>query len=407
MKPDVLFLQPCFPIEMQHFTRGLHRAGARVWGVGDSSKGSLPASLTQHLAGYLQVPSLMQEDQAIVHIERWLQGRRPDLVESAWEPTMLLAARLRERWGLPGMSMDAVLGFRDKKLMHERIAGAGLRTAQSARLERNEDAWPVVERIGYPVVIKPTAGAGGANTFICGDAVELQAALRSTQHVRERIIEAFVSGDEYTHETLCVNGTPVFQSVCRYEPVVLDARKNEWISPIIFCYRDVNDPTLTDGVRLGLRAVDALHMGSGLTHMEWFRQADGSAVFGEMACRPPGSKMMDLMNYARNQDLYAAWGSAVLGIDPQLPAAAPYNAAIIFKRAMGEGRIRSIHGLGSFLREHGEHVAQVDMLPIGAPRRDWTRTFIADGNIVVRHPDFKTTLELARKAASTIHLTAA
>lgn len=407
MKKDVLFLQPVFPLEMQHFARGLAQAGARVWGVGDSSRGMLPASLQRHLAGYLQVPGLLYEDQTIQHIERWLEGRRPDLVESAWEPTMMLAARLRERWGLPGMRTDTVLGFRDKKLMHERIAGAGLRTAPSVRVEQEQDAWELAEQVGYPVVVKPAAGAGGADTHICRDAEQLGLALRSTRHVRERIAEAFVSGQEYTHETLCIDGKPVFQSVCRYEPVVLDARKNEWISPIIFCFRDLTDPSLAAGIELGLGSIDALGMGSGLTHMEWFRQPDGAAVFGEMACRPPGSKMMDLMNYARDIDLYAAWGQAVLGIDPELPTHAPYNAAIVFKRAVGQGRIRAVHGLRAFLDRYGQHVAQVDLLPIGAPRRDWKRTFIADGNLVVRHPDLETTLELARKAASEIHLTAA
>lgn len=407
MKPDVLFLQPVFPIEMQHFTRGLATAGARVWGVGDSNRGALPDTLTRHLAGYLQVPSLMNEAQAIQHIERWLQGRRPDLVESAWEPTMLLAARLRERWGLPGMRMDTVLGFRDKKLMHERIAAAGLRAAPSIRLTRDQDAWDLVESVGFPVVVKPTAGAGGTNTHICRDAPQLHNALRGTAHVHERIVEAFVTGEEYTYETLCIEGRPVFQSVCRYEPTVLDARKNEWISPIIFSFRDLTQPSLTAGVQLGLGAIDALNMGSGITHMEWFRQPDGSAVFGEMACRPPGSKMMDLMNYARDIDLYAAWGKAVLGIDPELPTHAPYNAAIIFKRAQGQGRIRAVHGLSRFMHAYGEHVAQVDLLPIGSPRRDWRRTFIADGNIVVRHPDLNTTLQLAREAASTIHMMAA
>jgi hypothetical protein len=45
-----------------------------------------------------------------------------------WEPLVILAARLRERWGVPGMSVDVVRGFRDKQLMKERVRAAGLRT---------------------------------------------------------------------------------------------------------------------------------------------------------------------------------------------------------------------------------------------------------------------------------------
>lgn len=46
---------------------------------------------------------------------------------------MLTAARLRERLGIPGMSLDAVRGFRDKQLMKDRVAAAGLRVPRSAR----------------------------------------------------------------------------------------------------------------------------------------------------------------------------------------------------------------------------------------------------------------------------------
>lgn len=404
---DVIFLQPAFPSEMHEFTRGLAETGARVWGVGDSPKAALPASLKRHLAGYLQVPSIMNEDDVIRRLETWLGGRRPDRVEAAWEPVILLAARLRERWDLPGMSYDTVLGFRDKKLMHERVHAGGLRAAPSKRIVDEQDAWEAAAEIGYPLVIKPTAGAGGQDTWICKDAPQLAEALRATRHVREVVIEAFVTGEELTYEALSVNGRIHFESVCRYLPNVLDARKNEWISPIIFCLRDLDAPDLESGIRLGRRSIGTLGMGSGLSHMEWFRQADDQAVFGEMACRPPGAEMMNLMNYARDVDLYSAWGRAVLGLDPQIPDERPYNAAIVFKRATGQGRIRAVHGLREFVRKYGPHIARIDLLPIGAQRRNWQATFKGDGNVVVRHPDQAFCLQMAREAAATIHLVAA
>lgn len=406
-RPDVLFLQPVYPPEMQQFARGLAEAGARVWGVGDSSERAIPEDLRRHLAGYLRVPAIMDEDDVIRRVERWLGGRRPDRIEACWEPLTLLAARMRERWGIPGMSVDTVLGFRDKKIMHERIAAAGLRTARSARVRSEPEAWAAVDQLGYPVVVKPTAGAGGADTYICPDAPSLQAALVATRHVPEVVLEEFITGEEFTYETLCVDGKPLFHAISRYVPNVLDARKNEWISPIICCVRDLDDPGLADGIRLGHRALDALGMGTGISHMEWFRQADKSAVFGEMACRPPGANMMDLMNYARDVDLYRAWGRAVIGLDPQLPAERRYNAAIVFKRAMGQGRIRAIEGLDGFLRRYGPHVARVDLLPVGAQRRNWKATFLADGNVVVRHRDLATCLQMAQDAATDIRMFAA
>ncbi|MEM6929758.1 MAG: hypothetical protein AAF602_22660, partial [Myxococcota bacterium] len=48
--------------------------------------------------------------------------------------------------------------------------------------------------------------------------------------------------------------------------------------------------------------------------------------------------------------------------------------------------------------------ARIDLLPIGAPRRDWRQTFLSDGNLVVRHPDRDACQAMAEEAAAAIHL---
>jgi hypothetical protein len=37
----------------------------------------------------------------------------------------------------------------------------------------------------------------------------------------------------------------------------------------------------------------------------------------------------------------------------------------------------------------------VDLLPVGAMRRDWILTLISDGFVTVRHPDFQACMEIA------------
>lgn len=112
---------------MQQFTRGLAKVGASVFGVGDTPARSLPHDVRDALEDYLQVPSALDEADVTRRVERWLRGRWIDRVETNWEPMMLLAADLRTRWSLPGMRRDAVIGFRDKVAMRERVAAAGIR----------------------------------------------------------------------------------------------------------------------------------------------------------------------------------------------------------------------------------------------------------------------------------------
>jgi formate-dependent phosphoribosylglycinamide formyltransferase (GAR transformylase) len=401
---DVLFLSPGYPPEMNQFTRGLAEVGARVWGVGDSPAAGLPEVVRRSLTGYLQVPSMLAEDDVIARVVAWLGGRRPDLVEGNWEPVTVLAARLREQLGVAGMSVDRVIGFRDKALMRERVAAAGLPVPPSLRVRSVAEAWEAAAAVGYPLIVKPVAGAGSADTFRCANAAALREALVATRHHTELVIERFVTGEEYTYETLCVEGVPVLESVCRYHPNTLVARQNEWISPIIVSHRDLTDAEVAPGVALGRAVLKALGMGTGFTHMEWFRSPDGEAVFGEIACRAPGANMVDLMNYTFDADLFREWARAVCHREVTPGLRQRWHAAIVFKRAQGQGRIHHVEGLDGFVARFRPHIARLDLLPRGAPRRNWQQTFLSDGNIVVRHETMEETLRMARAAAAEVHL---
>ncbi len=401
---DVLFLAPAYPPDMQQFTRGLTEVGARVWGVGDTPPDQLPGSLRRRLTGYLHVPRILDEDDVIRRVETWLGGRRPDRVEGLWEVVTTLAARLRERLGVPGMQPSVVAGFRDKQLMKERVGAAGLRAPRSRRASTVGEIREAARALGFPLVVKPTAGAGSMDTFKVQDAPALEQALLATAHVPEVVVEEFVEGQEYTFETLCVAGRPVFTSVSIYHPNTLIARQNEWISPIILTLRDPQAAPVRAGSRLGHGVLQALEMGSGFTHMEWFLNGSGEAVFGEVACRSPGASMVDLMNYANDIDLFVEWARVVCHGHFEADLRRPWNAAVIFKRASGHGRIRHIVGMDEFRRRHGKWIARADLLPVGAPRRDWKATFLSDGNLVVRHPDLDTCTALAQEAADTIRM---
>src|SRR5215831_7064622 len=107
----VVFLAPSYPPEMREYTRGLAEVGAEVYGVGDAAAAGFSADLKRHLHDYLQVPRIMDEDDVIARVSAWLGRREVDRVLANWEPLVILAARLRERLGLPGMSVDTVRGF--------------------------------------------------------------------------------------------------------------------------------------------------------------------------------------------------------------------------------------------------------------------------------------------------------
>ncbi len=211
---NVVFLAPAYPPEMIEFTRGLAEVGAQVFGVGDAPVQALSPRVRPYLTDYLQVPRLLDEADVQARVVAWMRGRSVDRVEAQWEPLVILAARLREQLGVPGMSLDTVMGFRDKELMKRRIAAAGLRVPHSARVRTPSEAWAAAERIGFPLIVKPIAGAGSADTYRVDDAAELKRVLARVRHVAEVSVEEFVDGEEFTYDTLCLGGAPCLRE-CR------------------------------------------------------------------------------------------------------------------------------------------------------------------------------------------------
>ncbi|HYU15109.1 MAG TPA: ATP-grasp domain-containing protein, partial [Candidatus Acidoferrum sp.] len=228
-----VFLAPHYPPEMQQYTRGLAEVGVEVYGVGDAPVDSLPGALRHHMADYLQVPRILDEDDVVERASAWLRGREVDRVLANWEVMVMTAARLRERFGVPGMTADAVRGFRDKQLMKERVQAAGLRVPRAERVRTVTEARAAAERIGYPLILKPIAGAGSADTHRVDDAAGLEAALGRMLHIGEASCEEFIDGEEFTFDTVCIGGAPAFINVAQYLPRPLIARTNEWISPVV------------------------------------------------------------------------------------------------------------------------------------------------------------------------------
>jgi biotin carboxylase len=404
----VVFLGPSYPPEMQSFTRGLAEVGVEVYGIGDSSAAALPPQVKRYLTGYLAVPRILDEDDVVERASAWLHGHSIDRVLSNWEPTVLLAAKLRERWGVPGMSVDTVTGFRDKQLMKDRVAAAGIRVPRSERVTRSgagqndDDFRAAADRVGFPLIIKPIAGAGSADTYACRNGAQLDDAIRKTGHVREVSVEEYIEGEEFTYDTICINGKPAYENVAQYLPKPLEARSEEWISPVIITVRDLSQAKIQHGIALGRRVLGALGMGDGYTHMEWFFTPKGEAVFGEIGCRPGGARLVDQMNYTGDVDLFREWARAVCWKSFEASTDRKYNCGIIFKRAKGRGRITRIDGLEQYKHRFRPWVLEDELLRPGTHRRDWKQTLVSDGYLIVRHPDWEQAKRVCFAAATDI-----
>jgi hypothetical protein len=81
-----------------------------------------------------------------------------------------------------------------------------------------------------------------------------------------------------------------------------------------------------------------------------------------------------------------------------------YNVGMITKRARGSGRITGISGMDQLMAEYGSNVVLVDLLPIGAPRRDWRASTVGDGILMVRHRELQRVIEMTERFAGDMQL---
>jgi hypothetical protein len=400
----VLMISPGYPAEMPRFTVGLAEVGAEVYGLGDTPAAMLPTKVKSVLKGYLHVRGLFDEDGVVEQVKQWRLGVRFDRIECLWEPGMVLAAKLREALGVPGLSVAKTLPFRDKEIMKATLDQSGIRTPRHYRCTSVAACWDAAQQIGFPIILKPIAGAGSADTYRVNDADELRAVLPKLRHVPEVSVEEFVEGEEFTFDTITANGKILYFNVAWYRPRPLVARSNEWISPQVIALRQVDQPMLKEGVRMGYQVIEALGFESGFTHMEWYRKADGEVVFGEIGARPPGAHQVDQMNYACDIDIFREWARAVCYGTFDAKIQRKYNVATIYKRARGQGLIRRYENYRALQHRYRDEIVEDTILPIGTPRRNWRHTLVSDGFIMLRHPELHITAGMADDIAENLKI---
>jgi len=290
--------------------------------------------------------------------------------------------------------------------MKQVLDAAGIRTPWHKRCSSADECRAAAEEVGFPLIVKPIAGAGSEDTHRIDSREELEQRLPTLRHVPQVSVEEFIEGDEFTFDTVCSEGRLLYENISFYRPRPIEEKKHWWVSPSSVCLRRIDAPEVQDGRRMGHAVLDALGFRTGFSHMEWYRKTDGEVVFGEIGARPPGARLVDAMNFASDIDLFAGWAEAVVHDRFSQPIERRYNSAVVLKRAEGDGHIRRVEGLDRLRSELGPGVVVVNIKPFGSARGDWRRSAVADGYVIVRHPELQATFRMAERVAQELRIIA-
>ena len=175
--PNVVFVAPYFlEATMRFVDAAVGLPGVRVALVGSEPPEKVPGALAASLATYVRVDDCLDARSLADGVRE--AGRRLGSVDRALsilEDLQVPLAQVREELGIAGMDEQTAVGFRDKARMKDVLRAAGVPCARHGLARSVEEAWAAAEWCGFPVVVKPPAGAGARGTFRLESADQLQA----------------------------------------------------------------------------------------------------------------------------------------------------------------------------------------------------------------------------------------
>jgi hypothetical protein len=282
------------------------------------------------------------------------------------------AAQLRELLGLPGQDFASVRPFRDKIMMKDRVAGAGVPVAEFQRIDCAVDVLDFVRRQGFPVVVKPRDGAGSFGVRIIRTPSDLDRFLRTgwtwppgTQS--NLMVERFVSEYMCHVDGLVVDGQLVYAWPSRYLYALAVFAGD--LSGRLDVALDREDPLTPRLLRLTDQILDSMPGPRHFTfHAEIFHTPDDQLVLGEIACRTGGAAQRDVQRTMFGFDPSECWVRAQLDLPLPFEVGAPAL------------RPRTLTGQLGLLKRPG----RVVRMPGGTPF-PWVtsrRDFISEGEVM-------------------------
>jgi predicted ATP-grasp superfamily ATP-dependent carboligase len=183
----------------------------------------------------------------------------------------------------------------------------------------------IIAKLGMPVVVKKQDTSGGRGMKIARSRAELGEFFK-----RGTILEQFIDAPEMSVESLVDRSKIVFESTTRYQ-----VKRLVNVVPAA-----VDPPQLDQVLKLNREIIHSMKIRWGMTHAEFYL-ANDRIYFGEIALRPPGGYLMDLIDLSQGTDIW----QSLMQIELELPFQVQRNrdhhaAAVLFHP--GAGRVESL-----------------------------------------------------------------
>ncbi|MFF1508321.1 ATP-grasp domain-containing protein [Streptomyces sp. NPDC058326] len=293
----------------------------------------------------------VQDPEALrLAVLRVLRDRRIDRIFAPFELGQAQTGYVRTYFGIPGTGAEVAHAFSSKYAMKQLMRRAGLPVADFRLAAGLDQVAEAAAELGWPVVAKPMIGGGSIDVCVLRGPEEFEAFAASAQAGPIRalrvplVVEKFVEMTaEYHCDGVVKDGEVVFAASSRYLVPVLDHGAMFGSATL-----PAGDPVRERMEELHARAVAALGLVDGVTHMEFFGTADG-LVAGEIACRPAGGGIPDALALHTGVDVWQSCLLLALGLEPKVDPVPEHGVTAHCYLPLTPGRIVAMTGAEELL----------------------------------------------------------
>lgn len=312
---NFVFLSPNFPENYYHFTQGLKKNAVHTFGIGDAPYEELSTELQESLEDYYKVGSLENYDEVYRAVAFFTHKHgRIDLLESNNEYWLERDASLRTDFNIPGLNETTIKSIRYKSGMKAVYERAGCKVARYHLVTDYAHGVEFIEKVGYPVIVKPDNGMGAISTYKVSNDEELKAFYEET-FPTQMIMEEFVCGELLSYDGIASSTKEIlFETQNIYPTPIMDI-VNEQKDVYFYSLKEIDE----DVKEIGRKVVKEFDTNSRFFHCEYFRLTQAKEGLGkvgdiiglEVNMRPPGGNAPDVMNFARDINVYQLWANMI------------------------------------------------------------------------------------------------
>ena len=314
---NFILISPHFPETYYMFAQALKFNGFRVLGIGDCPYENLARELRDSLDEYYCCYNMDDFENEKRAVQYFYDKYGPiDYLESNNEYWLAKDAELRQIFNIPnGVRPDELKYWQHKSLMKEHYKKAGVKTADFVLVSDKESLMKFIDKVGYPVFIKPDIGVGASGDFKINNEEDVDTFLAVREPWITYICEQFLVGDIISFDGICDSkSNVVFCASNFFPPSVADVVKE---GRDLFYYTLPKVPE--DLEEVGRKVIKAFGVKKRYFHLEFFRLKKAAKNVGEKGdivaletnMRPAGGFTPDLINFSQSVNSYQIYADVM------------------------------------------------------------------------------------------------